>query len=229
MDTKGHISKLYNIFMIEYKESSDTILQSWISDLSTNITKEEWIDACSMVRNQSVNSHSILLQYKWLTRQYITPAKLHRFDPRLPDRCIKCNDGQKGTLIHCIWECPHIVNFWQKVLAIIKHILGREIPLDPKLCILNILPDNLVISKCEQSLLIICLLEAKRCIARAWKNVSMQGTSEWLNAMVSNVALERISYFTKNKMNTFWKIWGIFYDYLKRNNIVAAALDTESF
>ena len=57
----------------------------------------------------------------------------------------------------------------------------------------------------------ICLIEAKRCIARSWKNQSTGGISQWLKGMSFNFALEKISYFTKNKLDKFWKIWHIFF------------------
>ena len=98
-------------------------------------------------------------------------------------------------------------------------------PFDPKLCILGIPPDNFVTSKCENSLLDICLLEARRCIARSWKEVTVEGISQWLRGMVLKVAVEKMCYFAKNKIDKFWSTWKIFYDYLEQNNIVVETLD----
>ena len=39
--------------------------------------------------------------------------------------------------------------------------------------------------------------------------------------MSFNFALEKISYFTKNKLDNFWKIWHIFYSYLEQNETSA--------
>ena len=66
-----------------------------------------------------------------------------------------------------------------------------------------------------------------RCIAWSWKGVTVEGISQWLRGMVLNVALEKISYFAKNKIDKFWSIWKIFYDYLEQNNIVVETLDNE--
>ena len=114
-------------------------------DLRQDVTEEEWLKACSLVQTQSINTNSKLLQYKWLTRQYITPAKLHHFNPSIPDTCIKCKH-QKGSLFHCMWECPQVSGFWKGVLDVIGQIVGKEVPLNPKLCILNIYPADFVIS-----------------------------------------------------------------------------------
>ena len=177
--------------------------------MQENITDEEWSKACSLVQTQSINTNSKLLQYNWISRLYITPAKLHRFNSNIPDTCVKCND-QKGTLFHCMWECPRILSFWRKVLDLASQITGEEVPLSPKLCLLNLYPDSFTTSNKVRFLMNICFLEAKRCIACSWKSDTPYGTSQWLRGMTFYLALEKISYTTKNKLDKFWKIWSIF-------------------
>lgn len=78
---------------------------------------------------------------------------------------------------------------------------------------LNINPANFVIID-------MCLLEAKRCIARSWKKTTVCSVLEWLNGVTFYMALEKISYFTKNKIDRFWKsIWKVFYNFLENGNI----------
>ena len=55
----------------------------------------------------------------------------------------------------------------------------------------------------EKPLSSMCLLEAKRCIARSWKKTTVCGVSEWLNGVTSSLALEKISYFTKTRLIGF--------------------------
>ena len=187
-------------------------------DLQENVTEEEWSEACFLAQTQSINTNSKLLQYKWISRLYITPAKLHHFNPNIPDTCFKCKD-QKGTLFHCMWECQKILSFWRKVLDLTSQIIGKEVPLSPKLCLLNLYPENFTTSKKVRSLLNICFLEAKRCIALSWKSDTPCATSQWLRGMTSYLALEKISYTTKNRLDKFWEIWNIFYNFLENNNM----------
>ena len=45
------------------------------------------------------------------------------------------------------------------------------------------------------------------------------GVSEWLNGVTSYLALEKISYFTKNSIDRFWSIWrGFFYNFLENES-----------
>jgi len=152
----------------------------------------------------------------------MTPVKLHHFNPNIPDMCYKCKQ-EKGTLFHCMWEiCTKVNCFWFKILNIISQIISKAIPLDPKLCILHVCPLNFKITKHERLLLILCLLEAKCVIASTWKKEERPGVSQWIKGMTSHLALEKITYFLKNKPDIFWSIWKVFYNFLE-------SLDGDSF
>uniref|UniRef100_A0A9J8DBD8 Reverse transcriptase zinc-binding domain-containing protein n=1 Tax=Cyprinus carpio carpio TaxID=630221 RepID=A0A9J8DBD8_CYPCA len=46
--------------------------------------------------------------------------------------CWKCQKD-RGTFIHCIWECPLIQPLWLQTLNILSKWLGITIPLSPRL------------------------------------------------------------------------------------------------
>ena len=218
LNSRGQVSLLYNLFVSKSSESSHNILQAWKTDLQEDITEEEWSEAYTLAHSQTINTNSKLLQYKWLNRLYITPAKLHRFNPNIPDTCFKCKHD-KGSLFHCMWECPHSLLFWKKVIEVASQIIKEEVPLKPKLCLLHIYPEDFTPSNDVQRLLNICFLEAKRCLAKEWKTEASCVLAQWLKGMCFYFALERISYTTKGKLDKFWKIWYIFSDFLENNNI----------
>lgn len=215
---RGQVSLIYSLFVDKCKESPANILKAWEADLGGNLSSEEWSEACTSIHTQSANTNSKLLQYKWLTRQYITPVKLHHFNPNIPDTCIKCT-SQRGSLFHCMWACPRVLAFWKDVLIVIGQMIGKKIPLNPKMCILNIYPEDFVIPNNLRSLLNVSFLEAKRCIALSWKKESLCGISQWTTQMTFYFALEKISYFTKNKLDKFWVVWSVFYTWLCQNDI----------
>ena len=72
------------------------------------IEEAEWMTACSKAQSQTINTRMKLLQHKWLMRTYITSEKLNKWSADIPVTCVKCFI-EKGTLIHCVWECP---KFW---------------------------------------------------------------------------------------------------------------------
>lgn len=144
------------------------------TDLKENAKKEEWSKPCSLAHVQTVNTHSKLLWYKWL-------VPLHHFNPNIPHTCIKCY-RQKGSLLHCMRECPQRILFRNRVLNLISLIIGKQVPLNPTLCILNVYPDNFVTSH-NVRLPAYILPEAKGCIAFSWRKQTTCGISQWLRAM----------------------------------------------
>lgn len=82
-----------------------------------------------------------------------------------------------------------------------------------------ITPDGFNASQKVRSLLNICFLEAKRCIASSWNSDTPCTTSQWLKGMTFYMVLEKISNTAKNRLDKFWKIWDIFYIFLERNDM----------
>ena len=146
MDGRGQFSLFYGLLLQHSKESSSKKMEAWISDLKEDIQEADWEGACFKAQSQSVNTKYKLLQYKWLMRTYLTPCRLNHIYPNAPDICVKCRE-QKGTQIHCLWECLKIHQFWKNVLHCIRLIVGREVPLQAKICLLGIYPENCVVSQ----------------------------------------------------------------------------------
>lgn len=68
----------------------------------------EWNEASLRAQKQTKNTRLKLVQHKWLTRVYITPVTLNQMFSNIPETYTKCQND-KGTLIHCLWECPKIL------------------------------------------------------------------------------------------------------------------------
>ena len=103
-------------------------------------------------------------------RTYITPVKLNKFNPDVPDTCVKCQTHM-GTLFHCIWECEKMQTFWKEVTHVIFRIISKAISVSPKFCILGLSPENLSLKSHEIKLINLCLVHSKRlfpCIGMLW-------------------------------------------------------------
>lgn len=103
-------------------------------------------------------------------RTYITPVKLHKFNPNIPETCLKCKQDI-GTLYHCMWECNEIQTFWKNILVMIVKLTEGKIPCDLKLCLFHIYPVNFVVNTIKRKLIDFSLLQAKRAIALKWKEI----------------------------------------------------------
>ncbi len=111
-------------------------------------------------QNLSINTRFKLLQYNWVMRTYITPEKLNKCNPNIPDACFKCQK-YKGTFFHCVWECDVIRTFWQKVMTLISSIILKPIPVTPEICV----PVGISVSRHQIKMIDICLVLARWSIA----------------------------------------------------------------
>ena len=139
-------------------------------------------------------------------RTYITPVKLNRRCPDILDTCIKCSEG-KGTLYHCVWECPKLNKYWKTVVEKISEVVGVKVPHQAKLCILGIYPGNFTVSSKQSILIDFGLLQARRMIALSWKNTVIPLIHVWVKEMASCLVLERLTYITRGKAKEFEKVW----------------------
>lgn len=213
-NSKGNISKIYKKLVHSSVESSNDKRLAWADDLQTDITEQEWGRACSQAQKISINSRFRLLQYNWLMRIYITPEKLNKFNPDIPDTCIKCGK-ERGTLYHCLWDCECMRDFWKRVIATVSSIVDKEIPLCPRVCILGLIPDTLELRNHERKLVNLCLIHTKRLIARNWKSVYCPSLDSWIGELSSCMAIERLTYIIKRKSHVFHNIWDTFIKFLE--------------
>lgn len=192
LHSRGQISSLYGLLLTGSKENSLSYLSAWKKDLQSDISIEDWEKACLLAQTQTINTRCKLLQYKWLLRTYITPVKLHHFDPNIPDYCSKCME-EVGTLLHCMWSCRILQTFWKEVLDMISKLIEKDIPFDAKICLLHVYPENFPVTVKKRKLIHFCLLQAKHVIALKWKEIQGPTLSQWITELSSNLALEKLT------------------------------------
>lgn len=119
------------MFISSSTKSSAGRLNTWKSDIGTDISLEEWKSVYLKAHTQTVNTRLQLLQVNWSMRTYLTLVKLHSFDNNMPDTWVNCGI-EKGTLFHCLWECEEIQKFWREVTLAINSMVNITLNPDPK-------------------------------------------------------------------------------------------------
>ena len=104
--------------------------------------------------------------------------------------------GEKGTLIHCWWECKLIEPLWRTVWRLLKK-LGIELPYDPAIPLLGIHTKEIRI---ERDTLTPIFIEALFTIARTWKQTRCPMADEWIIKLWYIYTME---YYSAIKKNTF--------------------------
>ena len=104
--------------------------------------------------------------------------------------------GEKGTLLHCRWECKLIQPLWKMIWRFLKN-LGIKPPYDPAIPLLGIYPEEI---KIEKDIGIPLLSATLFTIARTWKQPRCPSTDEWIKKLWQMYTME---YYPAIKRNAF--------------------------
>ena len=111
--------------------------------------------------------------------------------------------GEKGTLLHCWWECKLIQPLWRTAWRFLKK-LKIELPYDPAIPLLGIYPEKTIIQKESCTKIFIAALST---IARTWKQPKCLSSDEWIKKMWHIYTMEYYSTIKRNKMELFVVRW----------------------
>ena len=85
--------------------------------------------------------------------------------------------GEKGTLVHCWWECRLVRPLWKTVWNFLRE-LKMELPFDPAIPLLGLYPNNPE-TPIQKNLCTSMYTAAQFTIAKCWKQPKCPSVNEW--------------------------------------------------
>ena len=117
------------------------------------------------------------IQIKTTLRYNFTPIRMAKIDKAGNNKCWQ-GCGERGTVLHCWWECKLVQPLWKPVWRFLKK-LKIELPYDPAIALLVIYPKDTDVVKRRGTCTPMCIAPMFT-IAKLWKEPRCPSTDEWI-------------------------------------------------
>ena len=143
------------------------------------------------------------IQIQTTRRYYLTPMRMGKINKTGNNKCWR-GCGERGTLLHCWWECELLQPLW-KTVEVPQRVKNRS-ALWPSNCTAGDLPQRY---RCKETLgtCTPMFLAAMSTIAKLWKEPRCPSEDEWIKKMWFMYTMEYYSAIRNDKDPLFALTW----------------------
>ena len=142
------------------------------------------------------------MQIKTSMRYHLMPVRIATIKKSTNNRCWR-GCGEKGTMLHCWWECKMIQSLWRTVWWFLKK-LEIELPYDPAIPLLGIHTEE---SRTERDMCTPMFIAALFRIVRTWKQPRCPLADIWIRKLWYIYTMECYSAIKRNAFESVLMSW----------------------